>query len=91
MVYERHQKLSEVFMKSSVDVNVTWKWFHPIFKLSLIQINKPLYYLMVLSDSREVLEARTVTLAPDRNWKAKLFPSLSPDEAESSAEGDRKK
>lgn len=40
-------------------------------------------------DSREVLEASTVTLAPDRNWKAKLFPSLSSDFAENSAERDR--
>lgn len=44
---------------------------------------------MLLSDSREVLEATTVTLAPDRNWKAKLFPSLSSDLAENSAERDR--
>lgn len=41
---------------------------------------------MLRSDSREVLEASTVTLAPDRNWKAKLFPSLSADFAENSAE-----
>lgn len=39
---------------------------------------------------REVLEASTVTLAPDRSWKAKLFPSLSSDFAENSAERDRK-
>lgn len=53
----------------------------------------PVHHL-VLFDSREVLEASTVTLAPDRNWKAKLFPSLSSDFAENSAEretdGDRK-
>ena len=46
-------------------------------------------HLVLLSDSREVFEASTVTLAPDRNWKAKLFPSLSSDFAENSAERDR--
>lgn len=42
-------------------------------------------------DSREVLEASTVTLAPDRNWKARLFPSLSSDFAENSAERERQR
>ncbi len=44
------------------------------------------HHAVLLSDLREVLEASTVTLAPDRNWKAKLFPSLSSDLAENSAE-----
>lgn len=39
-----------------------------------------------LSDLREVLEATTVTFSPDRNWRAKLFPSLSSDLAENSAQ-----
>lgn len=47
-------------------------------------------YYPVLLDLREVLEASTVTLAPDRSWKAKLFPSLSSDFDENSAERDRK-
>lgn len=39
-----------------------------------------------LSDLREDLEATTVTFSPDRNWRAKLFPSLSSDLAENSAQ-----
>ncbi len=51
-----------------------------------VSSENPVHHVVLLSDSREVLEANTVTLAPDRNWKAKLFPSLSSDFAENSAE-----
>lgn len=51
----------------------------------------PVHYVVQLSDSREVLEASKVTLAPDRNWKAKLFPSLSSDFAENSTERERER
>lgn len=51
----------------------------------------PVHHVVLLSHSREVLEASTVTLAPARNWKAKLFPSLSSDFVENSTARERKR
>lgn len=65
--------------------------FHISTRLDRGTPENPIHHLVLLSDSREVLEASTVTLAPDRNWKAKVFPSLSSDFAENSAERDRER